>query len=532
MRRVDRYRDAAGRGERLPARAQPAAAPGHGDRSAARAGRLAEQHAGDSPRPAAIDDDAVGLTTAFAGIAETGTLMLLSAPETPTTLAFLPETSLVVLLGRRGSMRAYEDGLRLLREEHGRAAALDQLRHRAVALGRHRADAAARRARAAPPVRAAGRRAAGRARSRAVSRPRRPTAEELALWRRAMGGSAPLRERDVPPAAAGRTVRRRRLPRPERQARSEPGAPPSGRRSIRTARSASTGAPGCASSGGRSRSSRPSTCTGGPRSEAHRRARPASSPPPRRPAAAACWWSPARAWRAAARLRHMVPRWLNEERQPRAHRGVLPGPGAPWRRRRAVRPAAPPARALSAPAHIVLLASITSPNSTHFSPSNFASIMLSIGKKSSALVSIDHPGQQHRQLQVLNVGRLRHDVLARQVVAALLEDMDQGHRDIVAIDVELVGFVGFGVVLVHPRRPVAIVLGVLPLRIGRILLVERGDQAGRLVETRGRQHRAHRVRDVVEQVQRLPADVGGLADRLGGELGRGDVEEYVRARCS
>lgn len=32
-----------------------------------------------------------------------------------------------------------------------------------------------------------------------MSRPRRPTAEELALWRRAMGGIAPLREGEVPP---------------------------------------------------------------------------------------------------------------------------------------------------------------------------------------------------------------------------------------------------------------------------------------------------------------------------------------------
>jgi L-lactate dehydrogenase complex protein LldG len=60
--------------------------------------------------------DAVGLTTAFAGIAETGTLMLLSSPETPTTIAFLPETSIVVLPAHR-VLRAYEDGLSLLRQE-------------------------------------------------------------------------------------------------------------------------------------------------------------------------------------------------------------------------------------------------------------------------------------------------------------------------------------------------------------------------------------------------------------------------------
>jgi len=64
----------------------------------------------------ARDDDAVGLTLAFAGIAETGTLMLCSTPETPTTLAFLPETSIVVVAAGR-VLRAYEDGLRLLYEE-------------------------------------------------------------------------------------------------------------------------------------------------------------------------------------------------------------------------------------------------------------------------------------------------------------------------------------------------------------------------------------------------------------------------------
>lgn len=41
--------------------------------------------------------DAVGLTHAVAGIAETGTLMLASGPRNPVTVTFLPETSIVVL---------------------------------------------------------------------------------------------------------------------------------------------------------------------------------------------------------------------------------------------------------------------------------------------------------------------------------------------------------------------------------------------------------------------------------------------------
>lgn len=59
-------------------------------------------------------DDAVGLTTAFAGIAETGTLMLASDADHPTMLAFLPETA-VVVLARDRIARAYEDALHAYR---------------------------------------------------------------------------------------------------------------------------------------------------------------------------------------------------------------------------------------------------------------------------------------------------------------------------------------------------------------------------------------------------------------------------------
>ncbi len=42
-------------------------------------------------------DDRVGLSHALAGIAETGTLALVSGPDNPTTLNFLPEVHIVVL---------------------------------------------------------------------------------------------------------------------------------------------------------------------------------------------------------------------------------------------------------------------------------------------------------------------------------------------------------------------------------------------------------------------------------------------------
>ncbi len=41
--------------------------------------------------------DPVGITGAFLGIAETGTLMLLSGPTTPATVSLLPETHVAVI---------------------------------------------------------------------------------------------------------------------------------------------------------------------------------------------------------------------------------------------------------------------------------------------------------------------------------------------------------------------------------------------------------------------------------------------------
>jgi len=46
---------------------------------------------------AARNGDKISVTAAVAGIAETGTLMLLSGPGKPTTLNFLPDVSIVVL---------------------------------------------------------------------------------------------------------------------------------------------------------------------------------------------------------------------------------------------------------------------------------------------------------------------------------------------------------------------------------------------------------------------------------------------------
>ena len=67
-------------------------------------------------RRAARGSDQVSVTGAFAGIAETGSVMLLSGPESPTTLNFLPEDHIVVLRESR-IVPHPEDAWALLREE-------------------------------------------------------------------------------------------------------------------------------------------------------------------------------------------------------------------------------------------------------------------------------------------------------------------------------------------------------------------------------------------------------------------------------
>ena len=68
---------------------------------------------------AAVDADLIGITSAFAGIAETGTLMTLSGPDTPGSASLLPETHVAIVEARR-VMASMEDAWALLRSEHGR----------------------------------------------------------------------------------------------------------------------------------------------------------------------------------------------------------------------------------------------------------------------------------------------------------------------------------------------------------------------------------------------------------------------------
>jgi L-lactate dehydrogenase complex protein LldG len=64
-------------------------------------------------------DDLVGITGSFCGVAETGTLLLLSSPQTPPRNHLLPETY-IALLNVDRIVATMEDAFDLARNEHAR----------------------------------------------------------------------------------------------------------------------------------------------------------------------------------------------------------------------------------------------------------------------------------------------------------------------------------------------------------------------------------------------------------------------------
>lgn len=82
-------------------------------------GQLDWKSAGLALEPrAARDADAVGVTGVFCALAETGTLMLCSGPDTPATVSLLPETHVAIVPAAR-IVATMEDGWDLARAEFG-----------------------------------------------------------------------------------------------------------------------------------------------------------------------------------------------------------------------------------------------------------------------------------------------------------------------------------------------------------------------------------------------------------------------------
>ena len=138
------------RGRALSARGQSAGDAAHGRRRAAR-GHALGRDALEIPTDASDGNDLNAVSAAFAGVAETGTLVLVSGADNPTTLNFLPDNTSSWSCSPKTSSAISRACSRRLRERYGAgAAAHDEFHHRPVAFRRHRADAAVWRARAAP----------------------------------------------------------------------------------------------------------------------------------------------------------------------------------------------------------------------------------------------------------------------------------------------------------------------------------------------------------------------------------------------
>ena len=64
----------------------------------------------------ARDSDLVGITGAFCAIAETGTLMTVTGPQTPAAVSLLPETHIAIVSAAR-IVRGMEEAWQLMRDE-------------------------------------------------------------------------------------------------------------------------------------------------------------------------------------------------------------------------------------------------------------------------------------------------------------------------------------------------------------------------------------------------------------------------------
>ena len=96
--------------------------------------------------------DKASLSRAVIGVAETGTLFLVSGRDNPTSLAFLPETHMV-LIAAGDVVGSYEEAWDRLRTEYGEGA-LPRSVNLIGGPSRYRANHRERRARAAPVARA------------------------------------------------------------------------------------------------------------------------------------------------------------------------------------------------------------------------------------------------------------------------------------------------------------------------------------------------------------------------------------------
>src|SRR6516225_4458819 len=130
----------------------------------------------------------------------------------------------------------------------------------------------------------------------------------------------------------------------------------------------------------------------------------------------------------------------------------------------------------------------------------------------------------------MEVRRLTHDVLARKVIATLLEYIDQGlGKGPTGTDKDVRRPASRIVFL----QPVEIKLGgrvIFPTGVRGILSKDSRDDADRILQSPRLEHSLDRLRTVGQEMQRFPTKLVGFADRLRREFRRGDIVERVSTR--
>ena len=149
---------------------------------------------------------------------------------------------------------------------------------------------------------------------------------------------------------------------------------------------------------------------------------------------------------------------------------------------------------------------------------------------SGAGVELD-AGQQHRVLDVLQVVGLGHDVLAREVAVALLQDLVHDHGGHVAVGVVEVVRVAFREPLRHEG-----LVGLDPRIVGqsgvaRVFGVDRAQHTGGTLDARGDQRALDRGDPGGDVVVALEAHLAGLADRHGAELARDAGDQRIHRQA-
>ena len=112
----------------------------------------------------------------------------------------------------------------------------------------------------------------------------------------------------------------------------------------------------------------------------------------------------------------------------------------------------------------------------------------------------------------MQVGRLLHDVLSGQLVAALLQHLHRHRGERGTGDIAGIQLVAIGQVFVHEGGPLLEARIVFPLRVAGVLQIEIRDEALAVFEAGWLQRRADRRADAAQNVERLPFDLGRLAD--------------------